>query len=437
MRTLLHRLFSEKEVWGFQKANLQETKKELKNPRRGWYRIFPFLVEKEPDFEPMSWCEIEKDTMALVIINIGAYREKELDEPALENMRTILRFFVKKQYDIILRITYDHEGKALEREPFFFTMVKEHVRQVVPVIREFSEHIFVYQGLLVGSWGEMHTSRFVDSVKLKELWQILKTEDLEDVFFAVRKPSFWRMLHPHNEQDRMGLFDDAIFGSQDHLGTFGSLPKEERTWDELWRKQDELAFEEVLCTQVPNGGEVVCGEQYTQTENAFSTVETLKKMHITYLNRQYDERILNTWKQWKWEEPGLWQGSSLYDYIGNHLGYRFRVRDVMVSAEGKGEKMLLVTLTIENVGFANLYQEAELLLTWMGEDGKKYTKKLECDLRRLDSGQAQVISGWITPMQCELHLCARGKKDGRILYLANQSTQDGRVLLGSITRTVK
>ena len=32
--------------------------------------------------------------------------------------------FAEKKYDVILRITYDHLGYALEREPFFFSQVK-------------------------------------------------------------------------------------------------------------------------------------------------------------------------------------------------------------------------------------------------------------------------------------------------------------------------
>ena len=437
MRTLLHKLFTEKEGWSFQRANLEESRKLLENPVRGWYRIYPFWVEKKPDFEPMSWCEIEKETLALVIINIGAYREKALDTEALDNIRSILSFFVKKNYDMILRITYDHEGKAVEREPFFFATVKGHLQQLTPIIREYAEHIFVYQGMLVGNWGEMHTSRFLDPVKLREMWRILRTEAGEGLFYAVRRPSFWRLLHPDNNKDRMGLFDDAIFGSENHLGTFGSNPKDSTDWDCLWRKQDELDFEEELCRDVPNGGEVVCGEQYAQTENSSSTIATLKKMHITYLNRQYDEKILNIWKEWKWEEDGVWQGSSLYDYIGSHLGYRFLIKDVGVTSVGKGEKGLLITITIENVGFANLYQEAELFLEWVNEEGVKYSKRLEHDLRDWNSGEVQMISIQTALENTTLYLFAKRKKDGKYIYFANQNINEGRVFLGRIMGVIR
>lgn len=58
--------------------------------------------------------------MALVLMDLGAYKDRDLDEAVLTNMERIL-FFVDKGLDIILRFFYDHEGKALEREPFFFS----------------------------------------------------------------------------------------------------------------------------------------------------------------------------------------------------------------------------------------------------------------------------------------------------------------------------
>ncbi len=436
MRKLLHNVFSTKKQWSFQRADLTETKKTLRNPQRGWYCIFSFWVEKKPDFEPMSWCEIERDTLALVVINIGFYREKELDEPALENIRSILQFFVKKQYDMILRITYDHEGKALEREPFFFPTVKNHLRQIAPIICEFSSNIFVYQGLMVGNWGEMHTSRFVDSVKLRELWDILKDGVGDAVFFAVRKPSFWRVLHPRKQRDSMGLFDDAIFGSEEHMGTFGTLPKEELEWEDSWCKQDELGFENSLCIQVPNGGEVICGEQYAKSQTAVSTVSTLKKMHITYLNRQYDEKILNLWKQWRWEEPGVWQGCSLYHYIENHLGYRFFIQDVVVVSKGKRDEHLSVSITLCNNGFANIYQDVELFLRGIHKNETIYSQRLEYNLRQLDSGRKQVIFVNIDRVECELFLYAKCTGSSKVIFFANQCARDGGVFLGKITETI-
>ena len=219
MKNFLHKFFKPKVNWKFQKADFVETTEELNNPARGWYSIFPFFVEEEPDFDKISWCADSTDTLALVIINIGAYRERLLDIQAMKNIRSILSYFKRYSYDIILRIAYDHEGKAVEREPFFFKQVVEHMEQLTPVIKEFSDVVFVVQGMLFGNWGEMHTSRFVAPDKMKFLWGMMQTEFQGRPYLAVRRPNMWRMLHPESNgrieltHDTTGLFDDAIFGS--------------------------------------------------------------------------------------------------------------------------------------------------------------------------------------------------------------------------------
>lgn len=429
---------SGKVKFDFQKADLTEKAEELKNPGRGWYEIYPFQIEEEPDLRRLSWCAENSDTIALVLLDIGAYQKKALDDKALENMRSILHFFAENQYDVILRVVYDRHGKAAEREPFFYGQVKEHLKQLMPVVKEFEQTIFVYQGMLIGNWGEMHTSRFLSPTKLKELWEIQQKEAGDKVYFAVRKPSQWRLLHPdscgriHLKTDRMGLFDDAIFGSENHLGTFGNMNKETAGWEEQWRKSDELDFEAQLCQKVPNGGEVICGEHYSQEGTYVDTVNTLKQMHVTYLNRAYDENILKIWKQWSWEENDVWQKISVYDYIGRHLGYRFWVKDVEmlpIEADGKNSSIGIV---IENVGFANVYYEAEVFLEWVDTEGVQHSKKLECDVRNWESGSTHRIFGEIELKDCKIYLSAKRKMDGRRIYFANNTERDGRVLLGQI-----
>ena len=436
---LLCNLSKAKVRYNFIKADLKETTEELGNPQRGWYQIHTFDICREPDFEELFWCLNRDENLALIIINISAYREMPLDEAAFETIRKILRFFVDNGKDIVLRIVYDHEGNALEKEPFFFTRVVEHLNQLTPVINEFSDAIFVYQGMLIGNWGEMHTSRFMAPSKLKEMWSILREKLDNGLSLAVRRPVFWRILHPDDcgrlelSRDNTGLFDDAIFGSENHLGTFGTEPKESTSWDCSWMRSDELAFEENLCRYAPNGGEAICGESYLQSYNQETTLAVLKQMHITYLNSAYDPAILDIWKNWKYEAAGMWQEHSFYDYVGQHLGYRFRIKDVSVSLKDKKEELLTLTVTIENTGFANIYQEVSLRLIGIDEDGEQFSQEFKYDMRELHSGSTQTISAEIAPVNCELYLAASLKKNGKRIYFANQSEKNGNVSLGRIT----
>ena len=64
--------------WYFQQSDLAETTEAFTNPARGWYQIYTFLAEQEPDFEEKKWCLNPEDTLALVLIDIGYFRKKEI-----------------------------------------------------------------------------------------------------------------------------------------------------------------------------------------------------------------------------------------------------------------------------------------------------------------------------------------------------------------------
>ena len=48
--------------------------------------------------------------------------------------------------------------------------------------------------------------------------------------------------------------------------------------------------------QVYNGGEVIMPNPYNDGDTA---IETLTKMHVSYLNSQYDGTVLQKWKEQK------------------------------------------------------------------------------------------------------------------------------------------
>lgn len=322
--------------WRFQGETLNERAENIKNPARGWYRIYTFEADREPDFNEMEWCLDKKDALALVLIDIGSYRDKLLDDICIQRMERILAFFRQNQYDVILRITYDHEGRAMSREPSLFRTVATHLTQLSELLEPFADTIFVYQGMLVGNWGEMHSSRFLGQDMLRSMAEILYSHKKAQTFLAVRRPVYWRMLHEDAASlglDGMGLFDDGMFGSESHLGTFGVLTEAEGGWYSAWCREEELAFEEKLCRRVPCGGEAVYPEKDPKCFTREMILQDLKTMHITYLNKEHDIKMLELWKNWRCKENGIWSGKSVYEYIGAHLGYRFVIQRVALQSE--------------------------------------------------------------------------------------------------------
>ena len=411
----------------FERAELRETVELLSNPFRGWYQIHTFPVDQEPDLEGRSWLFAAEDTLALVLLDIGRYRNQDLDREAVERISRILDFFSDRGYGCIVRAVYDCQGKAPEREPFLFSQVLTHLEQIADIV---GRHpcVFVFQGMLVGNWGEMHGSRFLSRDRMRQMADVLRARLSGKVWMAVRRPSQWRQLHtdqaggPPLCQDGIGLFDDGIFGSESHLGTFGAEPS--AAWESPWLPEEELAFEDALCRQAPNGGEVVWGEEMAPERVA----AVLRRMHVTYLNRDHDLRLLERWRRQPCPVGGVWAGKSLFDYVGAHLGYRFVVRNVRVKKGRQGGQ--LVEVEVENTGFSSFYQTGWTALAYMGQDGVPGRARLEGSLTGWASGEVRRLAWEIQAGMGKLLLCA-GSGDTPIRF-ANPTDGEGNVLLGRL-----
>lgn len=328
----------------FHKAKLKESSCAISNPGCGWYHLYTFHAEiPNRDF----YLADESEELVLLIINIGAFRKTRLSLKALDYIADILSFFQSKRKGIILRIAYDTEGNGLLREPECSDLIKVHMNQLGEVLRSFTQDIMVFQGILVGSWGEMHNSRYLSERWITELAQtMLKALDY-GCPLAVRKPSQWRSIASNSPQavrEKLALFNDGICGNETDLGTYGTICKKQLLETDSWLREEELAWQQVHLQKQINGGELLGAPHWKTAEKEFS------KMHLSYLNSTYSYEALNAWKAanvfWKTCKQEL----SVYDYVGRHLGYRFVIRRLCLKNEA-------LHITVENCGFANLCQD--------------------------------------------------------------------------------
>lgn len=404
--------------WRLEKARLTEDTGPLGNPAVGWCRIYDFPLEVPAETVLSQWQLDEGEQLAFLLVHIGAYQGRELDASALENLRKGLSFFRSGGKELIVRGVYDSAGRGAQSEPAQFERVCRHLRQLGQVMGEFRDLVFVYQGMLLGSWGEMHSSRFLTGPRMRELLDILERTVGETTFLAVRRPCFYRMLRQKSqtEETRLGLFDDAIFASETDLGTFGTETARTAGWEAPWLPEEELAFEETLCRNVPQGGEALLGESGPPPLK--TAVGQLHQMHITYLNSQYDPALLDVWKRQRWASSDGWNGMSGRDYIGAHLGYRFLVRAVSVRTKGDAPE---ISVTLENVGFAPLYHQCQLALVQKTPAGEEHRVFLEGDLRGLTAGNRLLAAGQLRPESSDLYLRLFRVWDNREIRFGTQS----------------
>lgn len=412
----------------FRRARFAETAEYLPNPGQGWYQIHTY--DAAAPFVPEETF-LEGDALALVRVDIGGFRNESLSGRGLDHLRDILCFFDENGVDLILRVAYDFQGQGMAREPDLFSQVRRHMLELAPVLREFDRRVLIFQGLLLGSWGEMHQSRFLTPRWLRELETAFRSEGNREMWLAVRRPVFLRMLAGRKDfpeglaAQRRCLFNDALGSSETDMGTYGWKERTQAGWEEPWKRADELAFMEAACAGAPFGGEVLPPEK-GRFPSWKETAALMRRVHLSYLNRRHDRQALDRWERtacrtWR---GGPWAGASLYDYIGGHMGWRFFVRQAEVKPrEGGGGSILSVE--IENTGFGNLLQEARAELLRRDEAGVWSRQPLDWDARGWLCGRRTLCEARIPPWKGELYLSLRRKWDGRALLFSNRMEEDG------------
>lgn len=419
--------------WRVELSELIESTEELYNPGRGWYQIHTFETGTCRTPEEMRSSLHETDALVLLLIRIPA-RLEVLSQKELDWIRCILKTFSEAGKDILLRFVYDLEGKGLENEPDRFAIVERHFQQLSELMGTQQQFIFVYQGILVGSWGEMHTSRYLSSRYLSRLASIFRESTGGRIYHSVRKPVQWRQLFVREDWERAakiaktGLYNDGILASETDLGTFGNQSGEEAGWEQSWLPLEELDFEERLCRYAPQGGEVVYGEM-TEKMSLEQIAGRLSRMNLSYLNRDHDKRVFEIWKKLRWEKEDVWQWMNGFDYIGRHLGYRFVVRRAELKPKRKEMKL---QLEVENIGFARMYEEAELLLEYEDPNGNTEIWKIETDVRNWNPGERVCLSQSLISGAGKYFLSMRRCHDGRRVYFANRQGEKGHLLLGEV-----
>lgn len=328
----------------------------LRNPNRGFYHMCRAVLDSEPgsgdSYESMAdgHCrEHPGDTLVLLEVNLGEYRTREIDNTGIENLNKLLSAWEGRDISLIIRLLYDWDGDGLTAEPDELDTVLGHMAQVGPVIQSYGDLIFGLQGVFVGSWGEMHGTKF--SQDFAVLAKALDDATGNGMFLSVRTPAQLREITKScpDLKSRLGLFNDGMLGSDTDLGTYDMADQgaERRT------REQELVFQESACLSVPNGGEAVINNPYNDFENA---VADMSRMRVAYLNNAYDPGVLSKWAGTDLSGYGF-GGLSGLDYIERRLGYRLRLESSGRLDDGS------VYFKFRNDGFGAMLFPCEARLT--------------------------------------------------------------------------
>ena len=429
---------------GFVPAKFIEINDELVNPERGWYQIHTFKLGEDISMKDREYTLNTTDTLALVLIDISNYRLKPLDELAVNQLHMIFDFFRDYRLDMVVRVVYDTIGKCMETEPEDESVVISHMNTLGPILHEYSGEIFVYQGLLIGNWGEMHSSKFLSPNRLKRLADVILKELENTAYLAVRRPAYVRILFPEGEdvrQSRVGLFDDAILASPTHMGTFGNQSRLTSRRDKSWKPDEEMEYVTELCDRVPYGGEALWTDEtdeLTGIRGSLSLIsDYFQNLHLSYLNRIHDPVFLQKLREMTWNKKDVFKGLDGYEYIGRHLGYRFVIRKVECNID-KSTDTVTWEIEIDNIGFSRVFFESESYLRGLDENGNEKIIDISewMQLSTLASKERHTFNIQTEPLFGEVFLYSNKKSTKRAVFFANQKNSDdckeGEIALGRV-----
>lgn len=415
-----------------------ESNCELDNPNRGFYSIYGFTPsDKEEDFQTLVTKTLSKDEkmLSMIQINLCNYTKGPISKQGLENIEEIFQALegLEKQY--LIRSLYDWNGKNAETEPEDVEIILNHMRQLEYIFREYEDIIFIQQGIFIGNWGEMNGTKHLDSMQKLALQLAAVTG--EGTYLGVRMPAQWRKitgldsiteeaLAKSSLARRLSLYNDGMMGNEGDYGTYSTKSKTEAGAYSAWNRAEELAFQSELCSFVPNGGEVITENPLNDFESA---VQNLEVMHVTYLNRDYDRKILNKWAASVVTEEGCFQGMDGLTYVERHLGYRLLITDTSMQYDFWPDE-LSVEVNMKNVGFAPLYKEPEKQLVIQRKGTEEiFFYPVETELRSLAGGtEAEEILKIkeIIPLteyeagEYEVYFSILDTDSGRCIELANE-----------------
>jgi len=422
-----------------------ESAQYLNNPYQGFYQIHGYSLKDVGGYVspfhvphiPEQSAEPSGERLVQLQFNLSAFRDRPISDYALSQLDIILSAWSRTSYSFILRFVYDWNGNAAKTEPEDIDVILQHMEQTAQIYNKYADRIFLIQGLFTGNNGEMHHTHFGSEKDIKLLASKLAETADSRIYLSVRTPNHWRTITGADSYeelaglsdnpflDRLGLFNDGMFGSDSDTGTYT-----ERT------RAEELAFQDSLCRTVPNGGEAIIDNPFNDFENV---VPDMRQMHISYLNSVYDPAVLDKWKAAVYHGSDVFDGCSGYDYIKCHLGYRYVLRSSALRYDGLAGCPAYLALSIENAGFSESYRSFSFLLTLINRDTKeRFTVTPDCDSRSLTAGRTTDLSVPFYPAEYpagtyDLYWLTTDDASGEQILYGNELTltEDG-YLLGTL-----
>ncbi|MCM1290094.1 MAG: DUF4832 domain-containing protein [Corallococcus sp.] len=355
----------------------------LSNPGVGYTKTDWYHTA--PDSTPVR--DTQGD-IVLFFVNIGAFsagangttdadgnyvegRDYDLDEAFFSALSRTLENCRNNGSTVALRFRYDENGKA-DPEPKTFQQVLNHISQIKQsgILQEYQDILMFVECGFVGKWGEQHGGKYTSlDYKVQLLSAILdcvpypvpvtvRTPDIFAGYVGISRAELADYVCKTDDELRVGLYNDGYMGSNSDLGTYA-----DRETETAWLGKQTL-------TSYFGGefsGNIDFAKQY-DTYKPENCLPEMYKTHLSYINGNifelYKEYTFNKSLDVSGYDNSAYYGQTVWQFIRDHIGYRFVLKNSKISKSVAQGEMLDVSFTLVNNGFANPIkkQDCEILL---------------------------------------------------------------------------
>ncbi|MGP3533496.1 DUF4832 domain-containing protein [Microbacterium sp. RD1] len=381
-------------------VSYSEDEAAIANPARGFYHH----TETHSRVDGSGWTPLAGDALAgfraegvsqvLRVVYLERYVDADLDATLLDALAADFATARAAGVSIILRFAYAQGGDWPYSPPYGDASqerVLAHIAQLTPLLRANADVIAVMQNGFIGLWGEgYYTDHFVadpadPGVVTDEDWEARATvldallEALPDSRMVQVRTMQWKQrtldrptgaegaLPADDAFDgsalaRTGHHNDCFLASPDDFGTFLSDP--------ITLDQEYLEAETRF---LPMGGET-CTVNPPRSGWESASAE-MARYHFSYLNRDYNTDVLNSW------------GAANLTEVAKQLGYRFVLEESRVVS---GDAPSL-EIDVRNEGWAAPYNPRPVSVVLDGAAGA-VTVPLDADARTWAPGETVTLT---------------------------------------------
>jgi hypothetical protein len=360
-------------------------------------------------------------TLLMREYTLDVFREKPLSQDFLNAVDKDLASVREAGLKVILRFAYINKTKTGDCPDEYKicppygdapkSIVLEHIAQLKPLLKKYTDVIAILQEGFIGIWGENYfTDYFGDASgngpgripdeswkDRNEVLHALLDALPEDRMVQVRtpqikqkyaygpqagvdsKPLSAKEALSHSELSRIGFHNDCFLSGPTDYGTYydyGSSVSPKKEANEAMRKylQEDSRY-------VAVGGET-CDDAYSPQNDCAPAGHAEAEMagvHLSFLNSAYNNDVNNDW-----------DSLGCMNSIRKRLGYRFTLSEGLFPAKASAGHDFSFTIRLQNDGYASPYNPRPVFMIFRNrKNGTEFAVACSADARTWFSGATE------------------------------------------------